>query len=177
MTLDAQTALALDLASTARGGRDDLESAATLASWLERHRATLGSVEPEVALRLADFRALREAVRAILAASANGDPIPAEAVRAVNEASAAFPTHLRLDLADPPAAVLAGTGGSRTVEVLAAIARSAIETVGGPDRERLRRCPSCGAFFLSSRAGRIWCSDACGNRARVARHHAKARRR
>lgn len=170
--------LALDLVSTDRGGRDGLESAARLTSWLAERETLLGLAGPEVGLRLADFRALREDVRALFLGSIAGAPLPTEATRRVNETSAAVPMHLRLDPTDPPTAVLTGGGGSRTSEALAAIARSAIGIVGGPDRTRLRRCPAprCGRFFLASRAGRVWCTAACGNRARVARHLARARR-
>jgi predicted RNA-binding Zn ribbon-like protein len=30
--------------------------------------------------------------------------------------------------------------------------------------------PSCGQFFERSRISQLWCSHACGTRARVARH-------
>jgi predicted RNA-binding Zn ribbon-like protein len=104
--------------------------------------------------------------------------VPAGAVEVVNAASAAAPAVHALDATDPraPASVELVSAGSATAEILAAIARSAIAIVGDPARGRLRVCaaPGCGRFFVASRAGRRWCSDACGNRARVARH---ARRR
>jgi len=54
---------------------------------------------------------------------------------------------------------------------LADIATSAITLVGGPGRDRLRRCgaPGCGRWFVASRPRQRWCSPTCGNRARVAR--------
>lgn len=172
-------ALALAFASTIRGSegsRDEISSAADLGAWLERQRDILGDVEPEVALRLADFRVLREAIRTLFLTAA-GERFPAEAVRAVNEVSAAVPTHLRLVVSDPrePKAALESGGGSRTAEILAAVARSAIGILGGPERARLRACPAprCGSFFITTRAGQVWCSSACGNRVRVARHHSR----
>ena len=57
---------------------------------------------------------------------------------------------------------------------LATIARSAIELLGGPDRERLRRCEhsDCVLSFVATNPRRRWCSaSGCGNRARVARHY------
>jgi predicted RNA-binding Zn ribbon-like protein len=156
---------------------DLLTSPGDLRRWLEQEEPRLGPVSPEVGLRLADFRALREAIRSLLTAVVQGRPVPAEAVEAVNAASAAVPMHRSLDVADPlaPSAVEVGGGGSRTAEVLAAVARSAIEIVGTSERGRLRGCgaPRCGRFFLATREDRRWCSDACGNRARVARHHAR----
>lgn len=176
MNVDPRPALELALTRD-EAGRDGIGSAADLAGWLEAHRDLVGPAGPEVALRVADFRSLHRAVRALLAAAVAGEPMPAEAVRALNEASQAVPTHPRLDDSDPraPRAVQAGSGGSRTAEILATIARSAIGLLGGPDRARLRSCPRCGRYFLAARAGRVWCSDACGNRARVARHRARAR--
>jgi predicted RNA-binding Zn ribbon-like protein len=156
---------------------DLLTSPGDLRRWLERQQPRLGPVSPEVGLRLADFRALREAIASLLGAVVQGRPVPTEAVEAVNAATAAVPMHRSLDATDPlaPSAVEAGSGGSRTAEVLAAVARSAIELVGTSERERLRVCgaPRCGRFFLATRDDRRWCSHACGNRARVARHHAR----
>jgi predicted RNA-binding Zn ribbon-like protein len=124
-------------------------------------------------------RELREAIRTLFAARAAGRPVPREAVEVVNGASAAVPTHRLLDDADaarPVATEVAG-GGSRTAELLATIARSAIGVVGGPDGDRLRACPApgCGRFFVATRPGRRWCGGPCGNRVRVARHYASRR--
>jgi predicted RNA-binding Zn ribbon-like protein len=175
--------LALDLAATVVVSSDRehdlLTSPSELARWLRAEEPWLGPVPEETALRLAEFRTLREAIRLVLAAAVSGGPIPEGPVRVLNAASAAAPTHPVLDVRDPlrPVAGAAPVGEGRTPALLAAIARSAIEIVGGGDRERLRVCPAprCGAFYLASRQGRRWCSDACGNRARVARHHRRRR--
>ncbi|MBI2237124.1 MAG: CGNR zinc finger domain-containing protein, partial [Actinobacteria bacterium] len=49
--------------------------------------------------------------------------------------------------------------------------------LGGSDRTRLGICaaPRCGRFFLAARPKQVWCTRACGNRARVARHYARTR--
>lgn len=175
--------LAFELARTLSprrdGALDRLASPADLAAWLHRQAAVLGPAGAETALRLADFRALRAAVRGVLSAVVESRAVPEDAVARLNAASAAAPSSPGLDLADPgaPVAVERSWAGSRTAEILAAVARSAIAVAGGPDRDRLRRCPAprCGAFFLSTRPGRRWCSEACGNRARVARHVARRR--
>jgi predicted RNA-binding Zn ribbon-like protein len=57
---------------------------------------------------------------------------------------------------------------------LARIALSALRLLQGDDLARLRECQRCSWLFLdrSRSHGRRWCrADACGNRARVARHY------
>jgi predicted RNA-binding Zn ribbon-like protein len=176
--------VAVDLAGTVTAVGTTLEadlltSAGDLRRWLEVEEPWLGPAPPEAALRLADFRDLRASIRSLFGAVVEGRPVPADAVDALNAASAAAPGHRLLDASDPrePLAVDAMTAGSPTVELLARTARSAIQIVGGPDRRRLRVCPAprCGRFYLASRGGQVWCGDACGNRARVARHHERRR--
>lgn len=168
--------LALALTNTAAHS-DVLATPAALTTWLSAHAERLGPADEEIALRLADFRGLRIAIREAVSAILQGASPSADSVRTLNEASAAVPT---------APALAEGPGGpvwverltaspSRTVEILATIARSAIELVGGPDRDRLRLCPArrCGTAFLASRSQQVWCSASCGNRMRVARHHAR----
>jgi predicted RNA-binding Zn ribbon-like protein len=61
---------------------------------------------------------------------------------------------------------------------LAALAADAIALLTGPGREELRACgaPGCVLMFLKDHPRRTWCSSTCGNRARQARHYARARR-
>jgi predicted RNA-binding Zn ribbon-like protein len=57
---------------------------------------------------------------------------------------------------------------------LARIALSTLRLLQAPDLSRLRECQRCSWLFVdrSKSHGRRWCrSDACGNRARVARHY------
>jgi predicted RNA-binding Zn ribbon-like protein len=175
----------LELASTivfASPGEevDLLRTPAQLAAWMDSQGV---AVEPgdDVTLRVAAFRALREAIRALFVAAVAGGSLPHPPAERLNAASAAVPRYPVLDLSDPgaPRRVEEGASVSHATELLAAIARSAIEIVGGPERDRLRICPGarCGRFFLASRPRQTWCSDRCGNRARVARHHARARGR
>ncbi len=165
-------ALALELAATLQGDRDLLGGPRDLERWL----AARGVDEPGLALRLADFRGLRTAIRSLLLAAVDGRPMPPDAVQALNAASAAAPTHPRLEVDGAIRAAVVETGPA-TARVFAAIARSGIETIGGAGRERLRSCPApgCGRFFLATRPRRTWCSPACGNRVRVARHHERHR--
>jgi predicted RNA-binding Zn ribbon-like protein len=168
--------LALALANTA-ADVDVLATPAELTDWLSGNQVALGSVDDEVALRLADFRSLRNAIRGAMSARLRGVSPSADALRALNEASAAVPTAPALeDSRSGPVRVERVTASpSRTVQILATIARSAIELLGGPDHDRLRLCPAtrCGKAFLASRGRQVWCSASCGNRMRVARHHAR----
>jgi putative stress-induced transcription regulator len=80
---------------------DVLTTPTGLSAWLAGRHADLGSVSPEVGLRLGDFRSLRTAVRDAMEARAMGVAVAAAAVRALNEASAAVPTWPVLDADDP----------------------------------------------------------------------------
>jgi predicted RNA-binding Zn ribbon-like protein len=182
-TVPASPEGSLELANTllGLGARrvDLLDSPTDLVRWLEEIQPAIGPAPAETGLRLADFRSLREAIRSVFGSAATGEPVSPEAVEAVNAVSAAVSAYPSLDASDPRAPVVVDvpSAGSRTGEILALIARSAIGLAGGPDRERLRTCggSGCGRFFLASRPGQVWHSPACGNRARVARHHARRR--
>ena len=74
-------------------------------------------------------------------------------------------------------------GADRTDIVLAAFAADAIDLLTGPLRDEIRACgaPGCVLLYVRDHPRRQWCSNACGNRARQARHyrrtHAAAARR
>lgn len=57
-------------------------------------------------------------------------------------------------------------------DFLARYARSALELIADASSD-VTRCPapSCGMFYVRSRAAQLWCSPQCGSRARVARHY------
>lgn len=171
--MEPEANLAVELASTlvqtdGGGVRDLIDTPRGLDGWLRDHAIP----ESGLALRLGDFRELREAVRSALSAAIDGRPLPPDMVETLNAASVAAPIVRRLETdPGPPAVVDAETAGPAT-RVFARIARSAIELLGGPERDRLRRCPAprCGRPFVASRPRQVWCSTACGNRVRVARH-------
>ena len=194
------TRLALDLALTIRhdgqgGVADDLDTTAGLARWVREHPDALGGIPGDAwqadEAGLAAVRSLRAAVRALFAYAVRpGEPSPAdarrllpvaEALERLNAAAAAVPTVTALawpEGGEPSAvdrpAVAAGTGP----EALAAtLARAAIGFLAGPDRSALRAChaPRCVRYFLKEHPRQEWCKPACGNRARVARHHERHR--
>jgi predicted RNA-binding Zn ribbon-like protein len=149
-----------------------LGSAGDLAAWLEAEGALEPEERAEVSLRLADFVTLRSSIRELLDASIGGGPFPAAALERVNEASARVPRVLRLA---PDGAAETPLPAGPTPLLIARIAWSAIELLGDQDRSRPRRCGACGTYFEATRSDRVWCSNACGNRTRVARHHARRR--
>jgi predicted RNA-binding Zn ribbon-like protein len=169
--IDFTGELAIDLANTLRlerdGGTTDLlEDREGLARWLRRMGVDGG-------VGAAELRALRGHVLALLTAAVEHAPMPEAAVTAANRAVAAAPAIAQLagdELvfhydASPPDAFLGD------------VAASAITLVGGPRRDRLRRCaaPGCGRWFVATRPRQTWCSPSCGNRARLARFHRRHR--
>jgi predicted RNA-binding Zn ribbon-like protein len=156
---------ALSLANARLGSPGDL------GGWLDAEGALEPEERAEVSLRLAEFVTLRASLRELLDASIGGGPFPAAAVERINEASARVPRVLRLT---PDGTTDTPHSAGPTPLLLARIAWSAIELLGDPDRSP-RRCGACGSYFEATRSDRVWCSNACGNRTRVARHHARRR--
>src|SRR5262245_25754005 len=144
--------LAVDFANTVivvRPGEelDGLATQEELDRWLELERDRLGAVQ---GADLREFRRLRDAVRALMTAADEGADLPARAVAALNRAGRVAPRFAQLR---DGIAVVESRARTRADEVLGAIAASAIELLGGPDRGRIRICraPSCGLFFLADR--------------------------
>ncbi|MFG1810726.1 CGNR zinc finger domain-containing protein [Streptomyces sp. NPDC049040] len=197
--------LALELAVTIRhdgrgGVADDLADPAGLTRWVRSHadalRADLAAGPYTAADFTADTAALaaavevRTAVRSLFArAVLPGEPSPADADRLppsrqalvrLNAAAALVPFSPHLDWPQDGAATAtpAVTGTPAPADLLAAaLARHAIAFLASPARDRLRACPAprCVRYFVKEHARQEWCKPSCGNRARVARHHARHR--
>jgi predicted RNA-binding Zn ribbon-like protein len=163
--------LAIDLANTLRFARDG-GAVDLLADEDGRARWLRGAGGPD-AVGPSQLATLRGHVRALLAAAVARRVLPPAAVTAVNRASAAAPQFVQLEAGE----LVVRYHASPADAFLADIATSAVGLVGGPDRDRLRRCeaPGCGRWFLASRPRQTWCSPACGNRARLARFHERRR--
>ncbi len=125
----------------------------------------------------AQLRALREQVRALLAARIDGHPAPGVALRAVNKAMTRVPSASLLRWDD-------GRGFHRAPEhpttqilehALAVLAADAAELLTGADAERLAACGSspCNRYLLRTHGRRQWCSVRCGDRVRAARAYAR----
>jgi predicted RNA-binding Zn ribbon-like protein len=184
--------LAIDLANTLELRRDGttvdlLADQDGLARWL-RHAGGPGSPGgssgssgssgsggtlggDEVAAE--QLQALRGHVLALFGAAVRQHPLPRAAVTVVNRAAAGAPAVVQLEAGELVVHYDASPGDA----FLADVAASAISMVGGPRRDRLRRCgsPGCGRWFVASRPRQRWCSPNCGNRARVARFQQRHR--
>jgi predicted RNA-binding Zn ribbon-like protein len=188
-------ALAIDLANTLEIRRDGttvdlLADQDGLARWL-RHAGGPGSPGgssdsggsggpggpggtgggDEVAAE--QLRVLRGHVLALFGAAVRQRPLPRAAVTVVNRAAAGAPAVVQLEAGE----LVVHYDSSPGDAFLADVAASAISMVGGPRRDRLRRCgaPGCGRWFVASRPRQRWCSPNCGNRARVARFQQRHR--
>jgi predicted RNA-binding Zn ribbon-like protein len=135
----------------------------------------------DIGPRLAEVRALRDAVFALLRAAASppgaapprsGTSPPPGAEARLNAALAAVP--LVPQLRDGDVVLTAPRGAPALDELLARVAASVLDVLRDP---ALSFCdaPSCGQFFLRHRGDQRWCGPACGTRARVARHAAHRR--
>jgi predicted RNA-binding Zn ribbon-like protein len=154
---------------------DGLADRDGLKSWL----AALGPRLPVAAKavdleRLDEFVTLRAAVRDALDAVSSGRRVPVAAATALNAAAARDPHSLELTGAG---AGVRHHAADATDVALAALASDAIALVAGPLATKLHACgaPSCVLMFLGTDRRRDWCSTACGNRARQARHYARVR--
>ncbi|MBJ3812478.1 CGNR zinc finger domain-containing protein [Streptomyces flavofungini] len=202
-TAPTATLLTLGLAATVRhdghgGVADDLDVPDGLTAWVRAHAGALPGALAAGRFRadqsaLDAVRGVRAAVRALFAHAVRpGAPSPADArrllplgqaVARLNEAAAGVPTVPVLSwprgagpvVRDEP--IAPGTSVACTDLLLAALARAALTFLTGPDRERLRAChaPRCVRYFLKDHPRQEWCRPACGNRARVARHHERNR--
>ena len=165
--------VSLAFANTFVPSGDRLDTPSELRAWLDMW-PEIDRVDDAVLLRLGEFRSLRDHLRTALIKTVEGVSIPDMAVDELNAASARAATWPVLRVNSTAQKLEIETSdASETSRILASIARSAIELLGGPDAARLRQCPACGRFFLASRPSQVWCSGACGNRTRVARHRSR----
>ncbi|MFF5617232.1 CGNR zinc finger domain-containing protein [Streptomyces albidoflavus] len=146
-----------------------------LVDWLAVYGLAVDSCTPA---QLGLARELREAVHAAATAAATGAPLPAAAVRVINDRS----------VEGRAAAVLTPEGERRwrlasgsVEDALSVIAADAIGILSGERDGKLALCasPTCrAAFFDTSQSrSRKWCDmNTCGNRQKKARFHAKQRK-
>ncbi|MFE3191383.1 CGNR zinc finger domain-containing protein [Nocardia sp. NPDC059240] len=159
--------LALNFIGTAHERRttfiERLNTDADLGEWAVA--AGILDTPPDCEGALDRALALREAAWRVMVATLDGEPLADTDRRLLNRHARETPPELSLR---PDGTV---RRGGTIDSALAAIARSALELLGGPDRERLKECgrDACTRLYLdTSRGGsRRWCDMAvCGNRAK-----------
>jgi predicted RNA-binding Zn ribbon-like protein len=162
------------------GVHDALTTTGHLRAWLAATHPGLEEPDPGPG-DLDSFRTLRDALRR-LAALVTGDTRPAaasatsdlgQAVADVNHAAAQAATWPQL--AYDGGGLHPVTGGDATParRALSSTARQAIGLLAGQDGITVRAChaPGCVLYFTRDHPRRRWCSAACGNRVRAARHY------
>jgi predicted RNA-binding Zn ribbon-like protein len=179
-----QEPLAVELHNTVYALRgeliDGLETPADLSAWIaglgERLPVSAGDVD---LTRHSEFLALRGAVREGLHAVIEGKLVSDGALRLINRAAAqaaSWPTAV-VDAEGRLSAETRYRATDPTALALGALAADAVEVLGGSSREDLRACgaPGCVLLFAKDHPRQRWCSAACGNRARQARHYQRKR--
>jgi len=151
---------------------------------IEKCPDSLDEVQYATERELAQARALRDALRRLAgyvtrdtrpaAASAMTDV--AAALDLVNATAAEVPAP-RLVLLDGRLEPGTHQGPSPAATGLARVAEQAVALFGGEEAGRLRACyaPGCVLYFVKTHPRRAWCSVACGNRVRAARHYQRVR--
>jgi predicted RNA-binding Zn ribbon-like protein len=170
--------LAVELHNTLYGSGgttvDGLAGRASAAAWLDAVRDRVPSYGTGRDPIRSELIALRDVVRDALRATVENRPITRTTIDTLNDASARAPrspaVHRAKDGAPRPA--VRYHSDRRADIVISAIAADAIELITGPARTQLRACraPGCVLIFLKDHR-QEWCSNACGNRARQARHY------
>lgn len=166
------------------GAYDSLGSDTGTEAWLAGlgDRRPCGTAVPTGNDRVR-LQSLRDAVRRV-AAHITSDTrdraqgLPTEvraAIDTLNATAAATVTALSLRLRSNGFIDLSPDGEDTTDTLLAALAVDAIEFLGSARSAELRTCeaPGCVLYFIKDHPRREWCSPACGNRARAARHYAR----
>jgi predicted RNA-binding Zn ribbon-like protein len=175
-------ALALDLVNTfsLRRGRpiDGLGGKRDVEAWVERWQGRLAAARTGVP-SVGEIRTLRSLLQTLFESVAAGRRPARDSIERLNRISASSRQHSELSWPPrgEPGVRLRAHARSPGGAILAAVARSAIELLGGSSRHLLERCsgPRCVRFFLTTDPRRTWCSDACGNRARMTRYRDRRR--
>ncbi|MET9310664.1 ABATE domain-containing protein [Kribbella sp. NPDC003505] len=161
------------------GLHDDLAAPSDVDAWLD----AVGVDRQGVAATPAEHdsaRQLRDSVRRLAAlvtaderprATAQSAATPGQAIAVVNDAASKLPRE-RLRLSETGLTLAADVAGSPVTTGLAQVAAEAQQLLGeNPSLLRACYAPGCVLYFTKTHQRREWCSVACGNRARAARHY------
>ena len=156
---------------------DGIGTPGQLRGWLADNAEELGIVPPAAEPDVATFGALRDAIRGLIRSAVRAVAPDVNEIGLLNSLSAVSPRWPTLVHVDGTYGVREQTTGDTTDRALAAIAQDAVIALGGHLHDQLRDCqgPGCVLFFVKDHPRREWCSLACGNRARAARHYLRHR--
>jgi predicted RNA-binding Zn ribbon-like protein len=166
-----------------RGVNDALVDVDDLRSWLAAVGEATSSLPAGGRLVRADvtaFRAVRDGLRRLAAlitedtrAAAATQTDVEQAVASVNDAVTSGSSWPQLSLSRGRLQRQSAGTATPAMRSLSTIAAEAVELFTGEGRVRLRACyaPGCVLYFVKDHPRREWCSTACGNRARAARHY------
>jgi len=171
--------LALDFAATLmfRGSpgapTELLDSPGRLGQWAAE-AGVLSAVVPAMPEDLASASALREAIYRSASARIAGTTSTRRDITLINRHAGGTPPAIALERYG----MIVRTG--RISSALAAIARDAVELLGGADAPRLRQCArnGCTRMFVDQSRGqnRSWCGmRQCGNRVNAAAYRRRQR--
>lgn len=165
------------------GIHDDLGFPLDLHDWLAAVISDY-KIEAVTGEEHARARQLRDSLRKLAAfitedtrlAAASPIQDVAEAIRQVNDAAADLPREKLIHL-NGKLVRAEDSHASPTSAGLATIADEAIGLFTEPKASQLRACqaPGCVLYYFKTHARREWCSEACGNRVRAARHYERVR--
>jgi predicted RNA-binding Zn ribbon-like protein len=157
-------------------GTDDL-----IRLWFERAPEAADRRLPSRITRAfeTDLRDLRDATHHLLHAlarpnSSDGVAGNASTIATLNRHAASAPSHLRLswEPGTSPEARTKCSGGQLDV-LLAEIASTCIEFIGGPEAKLVRCCSGngCSLLFVQNHHKRRFCHESCSHRTRQARYY------
>ncbi|MEV6950808.1 ABATE domain-containing protein [Streptomyces sp. NPDC051183] len=169
--------LALDLLNTRPAGWDLISDPAGLGAWVAVQAGRVTPVAEVGGAEVAAVHAVRDAAGPALEAARSGERPPAGALRVLNDALRAGPSHRELTwTADGRLSVAARRECAPARRLAAELAEAVAELLTDPRVGEVRRCEGveCVMLFLPANPRRRWCvASLCGNRARVARYYAR----
>lgn len=129
---------------------------------------------------LASAYRLREAIHLAGTAAATGEPLPASALRTINEAARGGRACPQLSPHEQLRWRLGDSGAGCVDDALSVVAADALVLLAPANRDRLALCasPTCQEMFVDNSQShtRRWCDmNICGNRSKKARHRAATR--
>lgn len=170
------------LYATPRGPVDGLADPASRQAFLHDigPRMALDSQLPEPRPDAHELLELRRVIRSALHASIDHKPHDPGELDALNRFAARAPTSIKAEPAknsrEAPVAGFDYHRASPEDIILAAFAADTINLITTPHRAEIRACgaPGCVLIYLKNDPRQRWCSNACGNRARQARHYQRS---